>query len=160
MSEAPAGMKIMVSIGGYGGAGAEPMTLVAFKSNALGTMTVLQRVTYREIADEGFAFVTNLRLKDYDCLFKEEHLADAITAYKEAEGMGTIMLADDVARWRPRIESDGVDTHGQKYRLAADIGNAEVAVLALAHFMSRQRGIESLGRMSDEIARLYQITSF
>jgi hypothetical protein len=152
-------MRIMVSIGGYGGAGAEPVTLSAFKNNALGVLVILDKVTYREEADKGFAFVTNLRLKDYDCLFKEEHLADAITAYKEAEGMNTIVLADDVARWRPRIETDGVDTQGQKYRLAADIGNAEVAILALAHFMSRQRGIESLGRMSDDIARLYQITS-
>lgn len=159
MSEVPAGMKIMVSIGGYGGAGAEPVTLVAFKNNALGSLTVLQKVTYREVADDGFAFVTNLRLKNYDCLFKEEHLADAISAYKEAEGMLTIVLDDEVARYRPRIESDGVDTQGQKYRLAGDISNAEVAVLALAHFMSRQRGIESLGRMSDDLARLYQITS-
>lgn len=159
MSEAPAGMKIMVSIGGFGPAGAMPVTLMAFKSNALGTMTVLNQITYREFPDEGFAFVTNLRLKNYDCLFKEEHLAAAITAYKEAEGMGTILLADDVAKWRPRIESDGVDTQGQKYRLHGDIGNAEVAVLALAHFMSRQRGIESVTQMSDDIARLYQITS-
>lgn len=159
MSQAAAGMKIMVTIGGYGASGAEPVTLAAVKNNALGTLVVLKEITYREIPDEGFAFVTNLRLKNYDCLFKEEHLADAITAYKEAEGMSTIILEDDVVRWRPRIESDGVDTQGQKYRLAADIGNAEVAILALAHFMSRQRGIESLGRMSDDIARLYQITS-
>lgn len=136
-----------------------PVTLMAFKSNALGTMTVLNQITYRESPDEGFAFVTNLRLKNYDCLFKEEHLADAITGYKEAEGMGTILLADDVSKYRPRIEVDGVDTQGQKYRLHSDIGNAEVAVLALAHFMSRQRGIESLTQMSDDIARLYQITS-
>lgn len=149
----------MVSIGGYGPAGSEPVTLMAFKSNALGTMTVLSRITYRESPDEGFAFVTNLRLKNYDCLFKEEHLADAITGYKEGEGMGTILLADDVSKYRPRIEVDGVDTQGQKYRLHSDIGNAEVAVLALAHFMSRQRGIESLTQMSDDIARLYQITS-
>lgn len=149
----------MVSIGGFGPAGAQPVTLMAFKSNALGTMTVLSKITYRESPDEGFAFVTNLRLKNYDCLFKEEHLADAITGYKEAEGMGTILLADDVSKYRPRIEVDGVDTQGQKYRLHSDIGNAEVAVLALAHFMSRQRGIESLTQMSDDIARLYQITS-
>lgn len=149
----------MVSIGGFGPAGSEPVTLMAFKSNALGTMTVLSKITYRECPDEGFAFVTNLRLKTFDCLFKEEHLADAITGYKEGEGMGTILLADDVSKYRPRIEVDGVDTQGQKYRLHSDIGNAEVAVLALAHFMSRQRGIESLTQMSDDIARLYQITS-
>lgn len=159
MSEAPAGMKIMVSIGGYGGAGAEPVTLMAFHYSALATLIVQSKIAYREEAAEGFAFVTNLRLKDYDCLFKEEHLADAITAFKEAEGMKTIVFEDEAARFRPRIETDGVDTHGQKYRLNHEITNAEIAVLALAHFMSRQRGIESLGRMTDDIARLYQITS-
>lgn len=159
MSEAPAGMKIMVSIGGYGGSGSAPVSLVAFKHNALGTLTVLKQITYREVPDDGFAFVTNMRLLNYDCLFKEEHLADAITAYKEGEGMGTILLTDDTARYRPQIETDGVDTQGQKYRLGSEIDNAQIAVLALAHFMSRQRGIESLGRMSDDIARLYQITS-
>jgi hypothetical protein len=159
MSEAPAGMRIMVSIGGYGPAGSDPVTLTAFKNNALGSLVILEKVTYRDVPDEGFAFVTNMRLKNYDCLFKEEHLADAITAYKEGEGMLTIILADDAARYRPKIETDGVDTQGQKYRLGSEIDNAQIAVLALAHFMSRQRGIESLGRMSDDIARLYQITS-
>lgn len=149
----------MVSIGGYGPAGSEAITLSAFKNNALGVLVVLEKVTYREVPDAGFAFVTNMRLENYDCLFKEEHLADAISAYKEGEGMGTIVLADDAARYRPKIETDGVDTQGQKYRLHADIDNGQVAVLALAHFMSRQRGIETLGRMSDDIARLYQITS-
>lgn len=159
MTAPAAGMKIMVTIGGYGGAGAEPITLGAFKNNVLGVTVVKGKVAYREVPDEGVAFVTNMRLTNYDCLFRDEDLSGAIIAFKEAEGMGTFLFDDDAARFRPRIESDGVDTNGQKYRLAADISNGEMAALALAHFLSRQRSVDAISHITSDIARLYQIHS-
>lgn len=159
MSDTPAGMKIMVTVGGYGGAGAEPITLTAFKNNALGTTVILGKVGYRDIPDEGFAFVTNLRLANYDSLFRDEDMGAAIVAFKEGEGMGTILFDDEAMKYRPRIEIDGVDTKGQKYRLGGDMTNGEIAVLALAHFLSRQRSMSAVFNMSDELMRVYQIRS-
>jgi len=152
-------MKILVSIAGYGGAGSKPITLAATRDDATGVMTVAKEVKYREEAPKGYAFVTNVKLPNYDCLFTEEHLQTAILAYREGEGLTTFILADDVARNRPRIETDGIDPRGQKYRLAADLTNGEMAVLALAYFQSRQRSVSSLTSQMDRIANLYDILS-
>lgn len=152
-------MKIIASIAGYGGAGAKPITLAATRDDATGIMTVLKEVKHREEAPAGYAFVTNVRLPNYDCLFTEENLQAAIQAYREGEGLTTFILADEVARNRPRIETDGIDPKGQKYRLAADLTNGEMAVLALAYFQSRQRAVVSLTGQMDKIANLYDILS-
>ena len=152
-------MKIQVSIGGYGGAGAEPVTLLAQKNDATGVLAIAKKVEYRTVAGPGFAFVTNLKLENYDCLFKEEHLSGAIQAYKEAEGMGMIVLGTDVMKYTPRIAVDGIDTNGQKYRLHDNMSNGEMAILALAHFMSRQRAISAREGQADKPFSMYEIFS-
>lgn len=153
-------MKILVTVGGYGGAGAKPVTLAAIRDDATGILSVAKEVKYRDVAPPGFAFVTNMRLPNYDCLFEEEHLQGAILAYKEGEGLTTFVIDDEVAKFRPRIETDGVDTKGQKYRLDGEITNGEMAVLALAHFQSRQRSIGALSGQIDRMTRMYDILSF
>lgn len=152
-------MKILVSIGGYGGAGAEAISLVALKDEATGVLAILKKVDYQAAPIPGQAFVTNLKLDNYDCLFKEEHLGDAIRAYKEAEGMGTIVLGPDVAKYAPRIAVDGIDQSGQKYRLHENMSNGELAVLALTHFMSRQKAISAREGQADKLFSMYEIFS-
>lgn len=152
-------MKIQASVGGYGGSGAEPITLVALKDEATGVLVILKKVEYRSAPEAGHAFVTNLKLDNYDCLFKEEHLGDAIRAYKEAEGMGTIVLGPEAQRYAPRIQSDGIDAQGQKYRLHENMTNGELAVLALTHFMSRQRAISATAGAADKLFSMYEIFS-
>lgn len=152
-------MKIMVTIAGYGGAGAPPITLASTRNDATGVMTVLKEIKYRDKPDKGFSFVTNLKLETYDCLFTEENLQAAILAYREEMGQGSFVLADEMMRHRPRIETDGVDPKGQKYRLPADIGNGEIAVLALAYFQTRQRSVVALTGQMDRITRMYDILS-
>lgn len=152
-------MKILVSIGGYGGTGAEAITLFANRDEATGVLVVLKKEEYTETPRPGHAFVTNMKLPNYDCLFKEEHLSDAIRAYKEALGLDTIVLAPEALKYAPRIESDGVDTQGQKYRLHAAMSNGELAVLALAHFMSRQRAISATAGAANKLFSMYEIFS-
>lgn len=152
-------MRIMVSIGGYGGAGALPITLAAVRDDATGIMSVSREINFREAADAGYAFVTNLKMPNHDCFFTETHLQAAILAYQEGLGMTTFVVADGVAKHRPRIETDGIDPKGQKYRLAADLTNGEMAVLALAYFQSRQRSIGSLTGQMDRMAKMYDILS-
>lgn len=152
-------MKIQVSIAGYGGVGAEPITLLAQKNETSGVLAVAKKVEYRTEAAAGFAFVTNLKLDNYDCLFQEEHLSNAIRSYKEAEGMGMIVLGPDVAKYAPRIAVDGIDMNGQKYRLHDNMSNGELAILALAHFMSRQKAISAHSAQADKLFSLYEIFS-
>lgn len=147
-------MKIIASITGYG---SEPISLAAFLDHATGVLAIIMPVNYREARDSDMAFVTNTKAPDYDCLFQEEHLADAIRAFREAEGTGMIALSDTTQRFRPRIETDGVNESGQKYRLHPDLNNGEVAVLALAHFMQRQRAVHNVESAMDAMLDIWSI---
>ncbi|MFJ3487137.1 hypothetical protein ACIPL1_27515 [Pseudomonas sp. NPDC090202] len=148
-------MKIMASISGYAG---EPVTLLAFLDPANGILAIAKKApTFRDKADEGYAFITNRRTESYDCLFTEEHMADAIRAYLMGEGSETIKVGDSAARYKPRIETDGVTDTGQKYRLHPGLSNGEVAVLALAHFQQRQGAISNASDAMDEMYDLFMI---
>ncbi|MFV3292408.1 hypothetical protein ACNFBR_27215 [Pseudomonas sp. NY11955] len=148
-------MKIMSSATGYSG---DPITLIAMLDPATGVLAIVKRSEeFREEPQPGFAFVTNVRCEAYDCLFQEEHWDDAIRAYKQAEGNEMVAFDDEVARYTPRIEVDGIDEKGQQYRLHPDLQNGEVAVLGLVHFQQRQRGILTAEEAMDEWFDLIRI---
>lgn len=147
-------MDIVVSISGYTGL---PVSLLAMLDHASGVLAIAKEIRFREEREEGFAFVTNTRAPAYDCLFKEDQLAGAITVYKESEGSGVVALSESVAKFRPRVDSDGVNEHGQKWRLHPDMSNGEVAVLALVHFMEQQRRIQGALDAMDDLMDLVSI---
>jgi len=144
----------MASIAGYAG---EPTTLVALLDHATGVLAIAKSVKYREEREDGFAFVTNTRSAAYDCQFREEYLTESIRDYKESDGNGTVVLSDETQRYRPRIEADGVDEKGQKYRLAPDIQNGEVAVLALTYYLQCQRQIHNQNEAMEELMSIISI---
>lgn len=142
-------MKIMSSVSGYSG---ESITLLAFADPETGILVIVKKADqFEPEALEGFAFVTNLRAESYDCLFKEEHLAQAIRDFVVGMGEETVSLGESAARYKPRIETDGVDESGQKYRLHDDMTNAEIAVLALVHFHMRQKAIGNADSLTDDL---------
>lgn len=140
-------MKIMVSISGYTG---ESVTLAGVIDPANGILAVVKSVKFREVADEGFAFITNTKTEAYDCLFTEEHWAQAIRDYQVAMGNETMTINEAAHRFKPRLETDGVDERGQKYRLHAELQNGEVAVLAMVHFQQRQKALTIADDAMDE----------
>lgn len=147
-------MKIVASICGYAG---EPTSLAALLDPVTGILAIVAPMKYLEKRLEKAAFVVNTKAEEYDCMFKEEHLADAIRYFKEGIGTGMIMFSDTTLRFTPRIESDGVTESGQKYRLHANLENGEVAVLALAHFMNRQRAFQNVDNAMDAMLDLMSI---
>jgi len=150
-------MILCASIAGYGG---KPTTLSAFFDHSTSILVIDKSVQYREERQDGeedWAFITNVRCPAYDCMFLEEHLADAVSAFKTMEGADAVILGDEVAKFRPRVESDGIDDKGQKWRLNPDMQNGEVAVLALIHFIERQRGLNNVLGGMDEIMDLISI---
>lgn len=140
-------MKIMASVSGYSG---DSVTLAGVIDPANGILAVVKSVKFREAADEGFAFITNTKTEAYDCLFTEEHWAQAIRDYQVAMGNETMTITDAATRFKPRLETDGVDEKGQKYRLHADLLNGEVAVLAMVHFQQRQKALTIADDAMDE----------
>jgi len=148
-------MKIMASVSGFSG---EKVTLLAFLDPATGVLAIAKKTReFREVGDEGYAFVTNTRTEAYDCLFTEEHWEQAIRDFTVAEGNESLKLGDEAARFTPRIETDGVGEKGQKYRLHADLTNGEIAVLALVHFQKRQQAMSAVDSVMDEWCDLISI---
>lgn len=139
-------MKIMASISGYAG---ERVTLVALLDPVTLVLAIAKSIKFREAREEGYAFVTNTRSEAYDCLFGEEHWDEAIRAFKVSQGNETMTLSDHTIRWQPRVESDGVDDKGSKYRLPDDMTNGEVAILALVYFQQRQLAITTANNAMD-----------
>lgn len=152
-------LKILCTIGGYGSNGADAVTIAAHRTPD-GTLAIVKQ-TEKCILErqEGMALVTNLKLPAYDSLFKEEHLSDAIRSYREMVGQDRLTFSERAMRYKPRIETDGIDEKGQQYRLDPNIDNAQMAILAIVHFVDRQFAITSSASMADRVAKLYAIMS-
>lgn len=100
------------------------------------------------------AFVTNnTNTDDHDLLFTEADLQDAISDFYAFAGRGLLVLDDAVKSHDPesRIESDGLDEHGRKYRISPDMTNAQIAVIVLCWFATRQAGFSRQIDAFDEL---------
>lgn len=100
----------------------------------------------REIRRADHAVLTNNASgDDFDGIFTEPDFQDAIRDYFSFAGRGLLVLEDAVAAHNPsnKIEPDGVDEKGRKFRIANDISNGQLAVIAMCWFALRQAGFAS-----------------
>lgn len=91
----------------------------------------------------GCGFVTNnANAEDHDVLFTEPDLQDAIRDYYAFAGRGLLVIEDAIRSHDPesKIEADGMDEHGRKYRLSPDMTNGQIAVMVMCWFAARQSG--------------------
>lgn len=90
---------------------------------------------------------------DFDVIFAETDLQVAIRDYFSFAGRGVLSIGDDVQRHNPasKIEADGLDEHGRKFRLAQDITNGQLAIIALCWFAMRQAGFAQQVASFDEV---------
>ncbi|WP_313453317.1 hypothetical protein [Stutzerimonas nitrititolerans] len=150
-------MKFEVSISGYGESGAMPVTLQCFHDTQENVLVILEEVPFAEARTPGFAMITNLPLQTRDFLFTDEHLRDGIRDYFARDAQGIIDIDARLVRFRPdaKIENDGIDERGPKYRLQPDISNGHVAILAAVAFVSAQAPINDAIEAVDEFTKLY-----
>lgn len=149
-------MKIQSTIAGFTGA---PTTLLGKLDTNTGVLVVVKEVAYREERiDPEFALVSNLDLPALDLRFGDENIRDAIRGYFTRAAQETIDLVAAVARHAPdhRIERDQVDEKGRRYRLAPDITNGQVAVLACVALIEQQSGFRAAVEMASELAEFYR----
>lgn len=109
-----------------------------------------------------FAFVANsTAAQGRDVLFTDEHLRDAIHTYFDFKARGLVRLDNSVAKHNAdtRIEPDGVDERGRKYRLAEDITCGQVAVLVLCWFARRQQQVIGTVDAFEDIFDVYRAVS-
>lgn len=91
---------------------------------------------------------------DYDALFTDADIRAAITDYYSFQGRSLLMLEDAVRQFDPgsKIEPDGIDEHGRKFRVAPDISDGQVAVMVMCWFAMRQTGTNAQIAVFDELA--------
>lgn len=150
-------MRIQVSIAGYSGT---PVTLACVKDPATGVLVISKQVKYNEakLAPD-FALVSSHTLAQTDFTFNDEKFGDAVKAYFDQKGQGILVVHESLARFNPdnRIEYDSVDATGRRYRIAPEIDNGQVAVLAVAAFAEIQNHISTANQVADEISGLLEL---
>lgn len=106
-------------------------------------MAVPVRAGAKEMRHNDCAVCTNNPgSEDYDHLFTEADIRDAINDYFAFAGRSLLVLDEAVNKHNPssKIEPDGIDDRGRKYRVAPDISNGQLAVIVLCWFATRQSG--------------------
>ncbi|MCA0214700.1 MAG: hypothetical protein LCH79_16170 [Proteobacteria bacterium] len=146
-----------INIAGYAG---EPATLYGAYDPGTDVLAIVKIAKeYEGGPRDGFLKITNQqRDAAFDGLFIEEETRDAILAFYDLQALKLLNLQGDAARANPdsRIERDGMDEGGIKFKIHPDASNAQVAVLAACLFAGRQRGYQ---RTVDFMAELNGLTT-
>lgn len=160
-------MNIQVSIGGFA---AQATTIIGQLNERTGVLVLVKEVKYRETRipqkseqDPVFALVSNLDLPDLDFRFEDTHVRDAIRSYFTRKSQMTLDIVPDqgLQRHMPdmKIEMEKVDEGGRRYRVAPDITNGQIAILAAVAFVDRQQALPAAISMADELADFYRVQS-
>lgn len=147
-------MKIQASILGFTG---KPCTVLATMADEGGAIYIAKSVDYKAERVSDCVVVANTELSVVDFLFGESDLGEAIDAYLILKSGGQISFASgSVQSSDPQasIEPDGVSETGRRMRIADDIKNAQIAVLAIALYSSRARDIGKAESMMDGMLNL------
>lgn len=150
-------MKIQSTIAGFAG---EPCTLVGSLDDRTGVLVIVKQIRYREERiDPSFALVTNLDLPELDLHFRDDHLSETIRVYYTRKAQMTMDLLPEVRRYEPdnKIEQESVDEGGRRYRIAPDIQNGQIAVLAAVALVQAQTGFKAAVEMADELSDFYRV---
>jgi hypothetical protein len=159
MSDAVKPVLIRVNMSGYKGAA---VSLFAAFDPRTSVLNAAREHPAQELVDRpGFLRISNqVDDPNRDALFSEDELSDAIRAYHDMRAGGRLVMAPALQRHDPsnRIEADGVDERGTKYRISSDITAGQVAILAACWYARRQSGLESARQMFAEMKAMRIIT--
>lgn len=155
--------KIQATITGYRG---KPCTVLSIYYKNLGVLVISKIVAYRQDRVEGASVITNVPRINRDALFEEADMKQAIVCFKSQkgkvtpDGMQGIVFDDGAGRADPesRIESDGIDVSGERFKIASDVSNEQIAVLATCLFVDRieqaQTDIDLIGGVNKVYERM------
>lgn len=151
--------KVMMRVNCAGQQG-QPVSLFAAYDPETDVLVVVRETKYETVVREGFLRVTTRDADpEHDMVFTEENYHDAIVAFFDLQAMSLIQFANGLAKLNPenKIERDGMDERGVKYRIAPDIGNAQAAVLIACFAARRQRMVGLAEEFMDEMGSIYTV---
>lgn len=148
-------MKFISSISGYGAGGAAPVALACFLDEKTETLVIVRPVDPEAPIDRegGFSLVTSGLLDDYDMLFTEDMLSEAVAVYFSMLGSDAVAIEDDCMRYAPEqfVRPDGLDEKGVKYRFSDRMGNGAVAILAACLYAKRNLAYQAVNSFADAL---------
>jgi len=151
-------MRIQASIAGYKGKG---VTLLGNMDDDTGILVVAKILTpfRNDRAAEDITLITDVDLENVDFMFTEDHIHDAIRSYYVRKAISTIDIVEACSRFNPdnRIEQDGVNEHGRRYRISPDIDNGQVAILAMCALLEMQKPLNATMAAMSELEEIYSI---
>lgn len=144
--------KIRVNCGGYQG---KPVSVFAAYDPEYDVLVIARESEYETSPRDGFLRVTTRDADPaHDMVFTEDEVREAIGAFFEMEAMGLVKFAEGMSRLDPkhRIERDGMDERGAKFRFSPDIANGQVAVLIAVYAARRQNSVAKITEFMDELS--------
>jgi hypothetical protein len=150
---------IQASIAGFEG---KACTILAKYSADAGVVTIAAEKPFtRDRLAKEVAMISNLDIPDRDWFFGEDALGVAISAYFEAKGQGEVIVVDALNRYLPdnKIEKDTVDEKGRNFRIAPEVENGQVAILAIVAYVRKNKSTNAAIDMMDEMADFYGVTT-
>lgn len=154
--------KLQANIEGYLG---RPVSLFGVIDTDTGVLTVVKSSLFRQGRKTDCVFINNSHRADCDFAFDETKFKDAITSYYSLKGgmaadeqTPLLMIGSKVGASDPKsaIELDGISDTGMDYRIASDITNLQVAVLAMCLYTHQSVVVDDCINMFDEITKIMQ----
>lgn len=152
---------IQTTIIGYNG---RPCTLFSAYNPDSQILVVSVEAEYRRERRDGCMVITNDMNIERDGMFTEENLQASINAYFSMLGSvavdgksSRLVFSDKAARSNPAqsIEKDGMDSHGQRYRISESITSSQIAALATCWYAaSKASTIDTMLNMADKLLDL------
>jgi len=147
-------IRLQAEVTGYNG---PAVNLLGALDPDSGLLIVARELAVGERQDETMVTSNDPRSERRDRLFSEDDLQESIRLFFRAKSTAMIELLPTVTKHEPahKIETNGMDEHGTKYRLSPDITNGNVAILALAALADRAYKSQAATSFSDELAELF-----
>lgn len=138
---------IQANITGYGG---QPVSLFSAYDDDTGILTLAVEADYRSERREGCLLITNVKGIERDAWFGNDQLDEAIASYQHLRvqiaqdgSSSCLVIGERAQRANPgnAIEHDGFNERGMKYRISADMNNAQAAALATCRWAAHYGGM-------------------
>ncbi|ABO60642.1 hypothetical protein LA345_39150 (plasmid) [Burkholderia vietnamiensis] len=147
-------IRVQAIISGYQGAA---VNLLGALDPKTGLFIVAKEQGIDERSDGALVVSNSTRMEDRDRLFDEDKLQRAIQLFFSLKGQGLLELLAAVTKHDPatRIESDGMSERGTRYRLAPEMSNGNIAVLAMIEAADMALAANTTIDTADDIAQMY-----
>lgn len=142
---------LRVNIAGFQG---EPVSLYGAFDHADDLLLISESQVYEPGDAPAMLKISNQERDAFrDDLVGDDNMQDAIRAYFEMEGLKLLVLGEKAKRHAPsnKIERDGVDEGGLRYRISPDITCAQVGVMFACLAAKRQRAVGGALNIMEEI---------